>query len=154
MKDLVMINSLDLRPLGKLTEMTQPTWGIMTSQHMVEHLCQAVQLSNGNLVINECMTPEDKLPLLKRILMSPRPLPKNFTNTVIGEELKLLRNVSLDSAISQLKDELSQIDSYFEKNKEAQPINPTFGPLNKEEWIQFHKKHLTHHFTQFGLLEE
>jgi hypothetical protein len=43
---------------------------------------------------------------------------------------------------------------FNEEKKEALPINPTFGPLNKEEWLQFHKKHLTHHFTQLGLIEE
>ena len=149
-----MINALDLMPLKKLRENSKPLWGTMSAQHMVEHVCLAVQLSNGNLVINEYMTSEEKLPLLKRVLMSSRPLPKNFTNTVIGEGLKPLRNVNLDSAISELKNELSQIDIYFEENINAQPVNPTFGPLNKEEWIQFHKKHLTHHFTQFGLVEE
>lgn len=147
-----MINLLDLSPLDKLTETTVPVWGTMSAQHMLEHLCQAVQLSNGNLVINDCMTPNKKLPLLKRILMSDRPLPKNFTNTVIGEGLKPLINKNLESAITELINEISQINNPFESNEDALPVNPTFGPLNKEEWIQFHKKHLLHHFTQFGLI--
>ncbi len=126
----------------------------MTAQHMVEHLCQAVQLSNGNFVINECMTPVEKLPLLKRVLMSHRPLPKNFTNTVVGAELKTLIHRNLNEAIEALQKEISEIDIYFEKNSEAKPVNPTFGPLNKEEWNQFHNKHFTHHLTQFGLIKE
>jgi hypothetical protein len=40
---------------------------------------------------------------------------------------------------------------YFEENPDSIFINPTFGPLNKEEWERFHIKHLTHHLTQFGL---
>lgn len=148
-----MITQFELIPLENLTEKTNPIWGTMTAQHMVEHVCLAVQLSNGNLVINECMTPDEKLPLLKRILMSDRPLPKNFTNTVIGEGLKPLINKNLESAITELKNEISQINNHFESNEDVLPVNPTFGPLNKEEWIQFHKKHFLHHFTQFGLVE-
>ena len=148
-----MPNSLDLSPLNSLAETASPHWGIMTSQHMVEHLCQAVQLSNGVLENKDCMNPEEKLPVLKRVLMSARPLPKNFVNTVIGEGLKPLKYKSLIAAIEQLKKELKDFDDYFTKNKDAKPINPTFGPLNKEEWIQFHKKHFTHHFEQFGLGE-
>ena len=143
---------LDTKPLNYLTESSKPMWGIMTPQHMVEHLIQAVQLSNGKLTNNECMNPPEKLKVLKRFLLSPRPLPKNFVNTVIGPELKPLINNSLADAIKKLNDELDHIENYFTKNPEAKPINPTFGPLNKEEWIKFHIKHFNHHFEQFGLM--
>lgn len=147
-----MINNFDLSPIEKLKEETTPAWGIMSPQHMVEHLIQAVQLSNGKLENNECMNSSEKLPILKRFLMSTRPLPKNFTNTVVGAELKILRNSNLKEAINKLESEVKDINNYFTENPDLKPINPTFGPLNKEEWIQFHKKHFIHHFTQFGLL--
>jgi len=147
-----MQNSVNLSLLKNLSENVKPVWGIMTPQHMIEHLCQAVQLSNGKLEISECMNPDEKLPILKRILMSSRPLPQNFVNTVIGAELKPLKNKSIDEAIIELEKEINEIDDFFEINPEAKPINPTFGPLNKEEWMAFHSKHFKHHMKQFGLI--
>ena len=98
------------------------------------------------------MNPPEKLPVLKRFLLSPRPLPKNFINTVIGGDLKPLINKDLESALKTLLNEIDKIGVYFINNPEALPINPTFGPLNKEEWIRFHKKHFNHHFEQFGII--
>lgn len=149
-----MQNFVDLSPLKTLLEDTKPEWGIMTPQHMVEHLCDAVKISNGKLVNLDCMNPDEKLPILKRFLNSSRPLPQNFVNTVVGSELKPLANHNLKEAISELEKEISEIDVFFELNSDAKPINPTFGPLNKEEWIQFHKKHFRHHMKQFGLIKE
>ena len=137
--------------LDNLNSEVTPLWGSMTPQHMVEHLTIAVRSSNGGLEINEFMTPVDKLPTLKRILMSERPLPKNFVNTVIGEGLQKLRNENLDSAKKELFSEIDKYEKYFIQHPEAKPINATFGPLDKSEWDQFHKKHFKHHLEQFGL---
>jgi len=149
-----MLSNFNLSPLDELTESTEPLWGIMTPQHMVEHLILAVQLCNGKIDNVNCMTPPEKLPILKRFLLSTRPLPRNFTNTVVGSELKPLVNHDLDSAKKVLLIELENIENYFNNNPEAKPVNPTFGPLNKDEWILFHQKHFKHHLTQFGLIKE
>lgn len=140
--------------LGNLKKNTKSLWGKMTPQHMIEHLVEAVRLSNGKETIIECMTPEDRLPLMKKILMSSRPLPKNFVNTVVGEGLKPLKFENLHQAKAALENELIKFGEYFKENPDAVLNNPSFGPLNYEEWVQFHKKHLTHHFTQFGLIEK
>lgn len=148
-----MTGKLDLSPLRSITASTKPLWGKMTAQHMIEHLCQAVKISNGKLINTECMNPDEKLSILKRFLNSSRPLPQNFVNTVVGSELKPLTNQNISEAINELEREINEIDKFFDLNIEAKPINPTFGPLNKDEWIQFHKKHFTHHMKQFGLLD-
>lgn len=149
-----MAFSFYIDKLSKLSVDTKPVWGKMSSQHMVEHLIQSVQLSNGKMALSECMTPDERLPLMKKILMSKRPLPKNFVNTVIGAELKPLIYPDLKASIEALKKELQSIDKFFDEKPDSKPMNPTFGPLNKEEWNQFHNKHFKHHFAQFGLLEE
>lgn len=142
--------------LNNLSEDTQPNWGIMTAQHMVEHLIMAVQSSTGKIVFNRFITPEDKMAIAKRFLNSSRPLPKLFVNEVIseviGEGLIPLTNNDLSSAIRELKKEVEHFDGYFTRYPEAKPINATFGPLDHEEWIAFHNKHFTHHLTQFGLI--
>jgi len=41
---------------------------------------------------------------------------------------------------------------YFEANPKATNKNPVFGQLNKYEWYLQERKHLNHHFEQFGLI--
>ena len=140
-----------LNILDNLKTETKPLWGKMSAQHMVEHLIFAVQMGNGKLFL-ECFNPPEKLPLLKRILMSNKPLPKLFVNPVIGSDLMELKYHNLEEAKSNLRKEADDYYSYFEKNPGAKLVNVTFGELNFAEWEVFHKKHFTHHLNQFGLL--
>lgn len=137
--------------LNKLDPQQKPLWGKMTPQHMVEHLILAVQMSNGKLKL-ECINPPEKIPTLKRFLMSSRPMPKLFVNPVIGADLRPLECSSLEEAMGKLNNEIDDYALFFENNPDANPINVTFGELNEEEWDVFHKKHFTHHLSQFGLL--
>lgn len=151
-----MTDMFNLSPLENLRNDTKPVWGIMTAQHMIEHLTMAVQSSTGKIVFDRYITPEDRLAISKRFLNSSRPLPKLFVNEVIseviGEGLIPLINNDLSAAIGELRKEVKYFDEYFRINPEAKPINATFGPLDHDEWIVFHNKHFTHHLTQFGLI--
>ncbi len=137
--------------LNKLKPEDEPAWGRMTPQHMVEHLIYTFEGSNGKREF-QCLSPAEKLPKLKRILMSDRPFPKGFITPLTGDKLMQLRFKNLYVSIILLKKEILYFHTYFENNKDARPINPTFGELNKEEWIQFHNKHINHHFSQFNLI--
>jgi len=139
-----------LEVLKHLSPDTQAIWGKMDAQHMVEHLIFTFRISNGKCEI-PVFSPPDKLTILKRILMSARPLPRNFINPVIGEDLLPLEFNNLEEAKNKLHTEIISYYQFFEENPMAHVPNPTFGELNKEEWDIFHKKHIVHHFTQFGL---
>jgi len=140
-----------LKKLTQLEMYTKPLWGKMSAQHMVEHLIFAVQMGNGKLFL-ECFNPPEKLPALKRFLLSNKPLPKQFVNPAIGPDLIELKFSDLEEAKSNLKKEVDDYYSYFEKNPEAKLVHVTFGELNFAEWEVFHKKHFTHHLSQFGLI--
>ncbi len=140
-----------LKALDKLNDEQTPLWGKMTPQHMVEHLILAVQMSNGKLKV-ECFNPPEKIPALKRFLMSIRPLPKLFINPFIGPDLLPLKYSDLSEAVEKLKVEVRDYQEYFKLFPDTKPMNATFGELNKEEWDIFHKKHFTHHLSQFGLI--
>ena len=142
-----------LPKLNNLTADTKALWGKMTAQHMVEHLILAVKMSNGKVRL-ECFNPPEKLPTLKRILLSSRPLPRNFINPYLGEDLMPLEYKSLEEAKQILAEEIKDYYKYFEDNPDTFLTNVTFGDLNKDEWEVFHQKHFIHHFKQFGLLEE
>lgn len=143
-----LLEKLEL--LIKLESNSKPLWGKMSAQHMIEHLIFAVQLSNGKIQ-KRCYNPLEKIPVLKRFLMSERPLPKDFVNPAIGSNLLPLQYENLESALLVLKQELEEYYSCFEENPTATFINPTFGELNKSEWDVFHEKHFKHHLNQFGL---
>ena len=137
--------------LNNLDPQKKPLWGKMTPQHMIEHLILAVQMSNGKLKL-DCFNPPEKIPSLKRFLMSNKPLPKLFVNPLIGYDLRPLEYSSIDEALEKLKNEIDDYFILFDINPDAKPVNVTFGALNKEEWDIFHNKHFTHHLTQFELL--
>jgi hypothetical protein len=145
-----MLEYLDI--LKNLAKDAKPLWGKMTPQHMIEHLILAVKMSNGKLNL-ECFNPAEKIPALKRFLMSSRPLPKLFENPALGKGLHPLEYKSLYEAIEKLKEEVENYYSFFNSNPDAKTMNVTFGKLNKEEWDVFHKKHFEHHLSQFDLTE-
>ncbi|MBU2491755.1 MAG: DUF1569 domain-containing protein [Bacteroidetes bacterium] len=146
--DKPLIKKLEL--LNNLKIDSKPLWGKMTAQHMVEHLVGAFEMSFDKLKLN-CFNPPEKLPVLKKFLMSNRPLPKDFINPVIGPDLQPLRFPNLQNAVWELTNCVNKYYEHFNDNPDALTTNPTFGELNKKEWDVFHEKHITHHFTQFGL---
>lgn len=146
-----MNNLIDeLNKLDKLSEGTKALWGMMTPQHMIEHLVLTFRISSKKMEV-ECITPPERIPLMKKILMSDRPLPKGFKNPVMGEGLVDLMFPNLNTAKKELKKEMEDYINFFDKNPDAEILNPTFGNLNKTEWEQFHRKHMKHHFQQFGI---
>lgn len=141
-----------LQNLRKLNKNTKPHWGKMTAQKMVEHLINTFLVSSGQMK-TECFSEEVKLPVLKKILMSDRPMPKGFDSPANKKVPQDYQFENIDEAKRILIKEVNNYYKYFDENPDAKLMNPTFGELNKEEWEQFHKKHLTHHLTQFGLIE-
>ena len=101
--------------LGNLKPDTKQLWGKMTAQHMIEHLILAVRTSNGKLNVG-CFNPPEKWQTLKRFLLSSRPLPKEFLNPIIGENLLPLEYKNLDEAIKILSQEVDGYYEYFEEN--------------------------------------
>ena len=109
--DKPLLYKLDL--LNGLQKDTKQLWGKMSAQHMIEHLILAVRMSNGKLNIS-CFNPPEKIPTLKRFLMSGRPLPKEFINPLIGEGLLPLEYENLEGAKLVLKKEVEDYYKYFE----------------------------------------
>jgi oxepin-CoA hydrolase/3-oxo-5,6-dehydrosuberyl-CoA semialdehyde dehydrogenase len=138
--------------LYQLKENDKPLWGKMSAQHMVEHLILAVKMSNGKLRL-KCFSPSEKIPALKRFLMSSRPLPKMFESPALGNELPALQFKTLNEAKDKLEEEIEDYYNFFRKNPDVKTVNVTFGELNKDEWDFFHTKHFKHHLSQFGLLK-
>jgi len=136
--------------LNQLTPDQKPLWGKMTPQHMVEHLYKTVKASIDELKL-KIFTEERKVPLLKRLFLGDRELPKEFMNPAIGPDLMKLEFEDLNSAIIELEKIFLRYESYFREHPTAKTAHPVFGYLTKDEWDVFHHKHFKHHLSQFGL---
>jgi hypothetical protein len=137
-------------PLRQLTVSHHPDWGRMNPQMMVEHMVDTLNISNGTLEAPLLMPP-DKLPILRKQLLSDMPLPHNFQNPWVSEQL---RTDSLQTALDKMSSAIDLFYAYFKNHPDAKPVHPIYGPLSQEEWIWFHQKHFTHHLQQFRLIPE
>jgi len=128
-------------------------WGIMSAQHMLEHLILPLHISRGLLHV-PLATPFEKLEKVKRImLLSDAPLKKDFAAPFLGSGLQPLQFASFELAQMGLMNEIDLFLAHMEKHPDAVFTHPVFGPLTREEWFLFHRKHFTHHFSQFGLIQ-
>ncbi|WP_299273985.1 phenylacetic acid degradation bifunctional protein PaaZ [uncultured Psychroserpens sp.] len=139
--------------LSKLNEDTKPQWGIMTPQHMIEHLEYTYKIAAGEIQDFEVATPEKILEKVKNSLYNYRKFPKNSNFPLLEKDtLDDLKHENLAIAIETFKAQRAAYLNYFKENPEATLSNMVFGELNRYEWYLMERKHLNHHFEQFGLL--
>lgn len=137
--------------LTNLSEDSQREFGIMTPQHMVEHLILTVKLSYGRIKIPEFEPNEKQLMQKQALIYSDISFPRGIRAPGIGDQLLDLRFSDLDIAKLELLKSLDDYSTYFTSNPEANTVHPRFGKLTHHEWELFHKKHFEHHFGQFGI---
>jgi hypothetical protein len=133
---------------------THPLWGKMTLQQMVEHFSDSVRIASGKTIYTNIVTPEEHLEKMRIFLISEKPFKENTMNPLMPEVPAPVRNRSAEEAINELKTELADFFSYFEKNPIKATRNPIFGDLNFEENVQLLYKHALHHLKQFGITIE
>ena len=139
--------------LSKLTEETEPKWGIMTPQHMIEHLEYTYKIAAGEIQDFEISTPERILEKVKNSLWNYKKFPQNSQFPQLEKDtLDDLKHPDLETAIIKFKEQRDAYIEYFKVHPDATLKNMVFGELNKYEWYLLERKHLNHHFEQFGLL--
>ncbi|MEC5157869.1 oxepin-CoA hydrolase/3-oxo-5,6-dehydrosuberyl-CoA semialdehyde dehydrogenase [Chryseobacterium sp. MP_3.2] len=141
------------KKLTHLTEKTLPKWGRMKAQEMLEHLEATMKYSTGELVTDECKTPQEHLEFYQDSLYDFRKMPKDYPAPFLEEgKLPELKYKNLEEAKTHFIESVKNYQIYYRENPEAEHLHFVFGTLNKEMMELFHQKHLTHHFEQFGLL--
>jgi len=138
--------------LQRIDPATQPRWGKMNVQQMIEHFAgDAVRNASGRLKIDHIMTPPENLERMREFMMSNKPFKENTKNPLMGEEPAALRYKTVQGAIGALHEELIYFFEAFEKNPGLITRNPFFGDLNFEQIVQLLYKHALHHLRQFGV---
>jgi oxepin-CoA hydrolase/3-oxo-5,6-dehydrosuberyl-CoA semialdehyde dehydrogenase len=129
-------------------------WGKMNAQQMVEHVTGFFMVSSGKLHF-DLVTPAEHLPKFKEFLNSDKEFRENTKAplSVIGEAALPLRMKNMHEAVEALRQNTTAFVDHFKDNRKTTTMHPVFGPLNFDEWILLHYKHLLHHAKQFGLVE-
>ncbi len=139
--------------LQKLTENSKPSWGILTPQHLLEHLEQGYKIMSGEIQDFEISTPEKIVDKVHNSLYNYEkfPMGTNFPTMKKGEVEDLV-HPDFDTAKAKFLEARAQYIAFFTENPEAILKNMVFGELNKYESYLLERKHLNHHFEQFGLI--
>ncbi|MBZ0327022.1 MAG: phenylacetic acid degradation bifunctional protein PaaZ [Altibacter sp.] len=139
--------------LQKLTEKSKPQWGTMTAQHMVEHLEYTYRISAGQIQDFEITTPEKYLDKVQATLYNYEPMPREY-DFPLAEKAKMteLKHPNLETAKQKMLEARTEYLQFYKENPDAITKNAVFGNLGKFDCYLLERKHLNHHFSQFGLL--
>lgn len=138
--------------LAQLDEKRNPLFGILTPQHMIEHLQMVVSVSNGRTIM-ECRLPPEKVDFIKATyLTSENEMPKGVKFPGSKDTLPELQHANIPTAIRALMQEILAFHDHFRAHPDHKPVHPYFGSLDYQEWMRLHNKHFVHHFKQFELL--
>src|SRR6476620_5964283 len=137
--------------LKQIPTETQPRWGKMTLQQMIEHFADYTRIASGKTLYAEIITPAENLDKMRAFLESEKPFRENTPNSLMPEVPAPVRNPSVEHAVNELQKELVFFFRVFEENNLQVTRNPFFGDLNYEQNIQLLHKHALHHLRQFGV---
>ena len=159
-KQTVFVEMTDLKItecLNKLTENSKPNWGILTSQHLLEHLEYSYKILSGQIQDFDIAIPtlrDEKI--LEKVHHSlynfdKFPMGTQFP-TMKKDELENLIHPDFETAKVKFLEARTTYKTFFKENPEAILKNMVFGELNKYESYLLERKHLNHHFEQFNLI--
>lgn len=139
--------------LDNLDQSKTPNFGLMTPQHMVEHLVFSIRFSNGKKPQKLSIKPSLAEKIRFLIIQNEHEIQPGFKSPLLPKgQLIDLRYTHFEAATQKLLTEIEDYNAFKLNNPKAKPINPVVGPLNWEEWNIFHNKHIRHHLRQFSLI--
>jgi len=139
--------------IHKLTENSKPQWGILKPQHLLEHLEQGYRIMSGEIQDFEIATSEKILDKVHSSLYNYEKFPMGTRfPTMRKDELEELIHPDFETAKAKFFEAREQYKTFFKENPEAVMKNMVFGELNRYESYLLERKHLNHHFEQFGVI--
>lgn len=138
--------------IDQITTGMQPKFGILTPQHVLEHLIMALHLSTGKKQIEFKGTNEVAEKVKSVLIYSNAEMPMGIKNPILTDELAPLAFENIEAARTALKNELDYFYTHQIQSPDAMHVHPRMNALTVNEWSVLHGKHFTHHFKQFGLL--
>lgn len=152
MDDRILFLKEKLIPLLRaLPATTQPEWGKMNVQQMIEHLADTFKVASGRLVNTTLVTPNERLESYRQFLMSDKPFPRGLENPLLPKDPVPVRNSTIAESLNELQTEIDYFFTVFEENNQQTTLHPYFGQLDFDMNVQAQYKHMLHHLKQFGV---
>lgn len=141
------------RLLEQLKEDTAPKFGLMTAQHMLEHLASTLKAVSHRYgeVKNP---PTDGQLWFKRFINEKGAVFQHRPSDKTKADLPKLKYSTLDEAKAAVVEAIKDFYSHFEANPDFKCYNDFLGELDFGELSLFEYMHYRYHFYQFGLIEE
>ena len=139
--------------IDKINEESERQWGLMTPQHMIEHLGGILYMTSKGIDMPEALKGDQAQKAKNRFFSSFLPFEKSVPLPGVEGALPKLKYDSLDEAKDKTKKALSTFISIVKSEPERQVIHSYFGPMTLNEWAVFHRLHIEHHLMQFGQLK-
>jgi len=135
--------------LAKLTSNAQAKFGLMTPQHMVEHLILMTKLSVRQYGDATAEPTEGQIKFKKFITNGAKfeHRPSNKT----AADLPKLKYASLEEALGNYPQGINGFYDHFDANPDFLSFNQIQGALGFEDLEFLHRQHFEYHLGQFGL---
>ena len=139
--------------LSKLDDNSKPKWGNLKPQQMIEHLEYTYRIAAGQIQDFEIVTPEKYIEKVQATLYNYEPMPREYDFPLSEKsEMKTFKHSDLDTSKKMMIEAREEYLQFFKENPDVLTKNAVFGVLNKFECYLLERKHLNHHFSQFGLI--
>jgi len=139
--------------LRKLSSDQAPNFGLMTAQHMVEHLIYVTKTFMKRMGDPEGEPTKSQL-YFRKFISKGCPFAYRPKEGVTKDNLSALRSANIEEAIQGLEAATAKFYALFAKNPTHKSYNPMMGEFNMAELELFAYQHGRWHAHQFGLIEE
>ena len=139
--------------LEKLSFEKEGDFGLMTPQHMVEHLT-VVMKNTAKKFEGERESPANERQLGFQKFIKSGCVIQHRPSEKTKEDLPPLKYDSLEEAISHIPEAVQRFYNFWDTNPDHKPYNPFMGELSYEDLEMFHYMHFRYHLWQFGLIEQ
>jgi len=131
----------------------EPNFGLMTAQHMVEHLTYVTKVFMKRVGEPEAEMTKSQL-YFQKFMAKGCPFQYRPKEGVTKADLNALRSPDMETAIQGLEAATKQFYAHSEENPTFKSYNPMMGEFTTDQLELFAYQHGRWHAHQFGLIEE
>lgn len=137
--------------LKKLTPETKGNFGLMTPQHMVEHLVVVIKVAAKKHEGERESPPNERQQSFQKFIRNGAVL-KHRPSDKTKADLPPLKYASLEEIVALMPEAVERFYNSWDDNPDYIPYAPFMGEMSFEEVELFHYMHFRFHLWQFGLI--
>lgn len=129
-------------------------WGFMNAHQCVEHLTLVFIYSTGKFKVPFTGDEAKAKALWEPFKVAANPWKTVFGPSNIMGKPKPVRKETIEASKKALKKAFIKYKHYCMENPAAITPHGFLGNITTAQWIYVHSKHIDHHLSQFGVIEE